>query len=208
VFITFEGIEGMGKTTHVKWMAEQLKLAQIPVLITREPGGTPIGEEIRDILLKLRDERVVPKTELLLMFAARAQHIETVIRPALAQKHWVLCDRFIDATYAYQGGGRGIAMEVIAKLDRLILEGFQADYTFIFDAPVEVGLKRVKRRGNQDRFEQEEIDFFERVRQVYQARARADLKRCKIIDATRSLEEVHKEVSNIASDLIKSSHVY
>jgi len=208
VFITFEGIEGMGKTTHLKWMADQLRQAGVLVLVTREPGGTPMGEEIRDILLKLRDERVAPLAELLLMFAARAQHIETVIRPALAAQHWVLCDRYIDATYAYQGGGRGISMDVIAKLDQLILASFQADYTFLFDAPAEIGLKRVKRRGNQDRFEQEEINFFERVRKVYQTRAKQDPKRYKVIDAARSLEEVQKEVFNITHDLIKQSHVY
>ncbi len=141
------------------------------------------------------------------MFAARVQHVDTVIRPALAEQRWVLCDRFVDATYAYQGGGRGISMDIIAKLEHLMLGDFHADHTLIFDAPARVGLKRVKKRGNQDRFEQEEIDFFERVRQVYRTRALNNSKRYKIIDAAKSLEEVQEEVLRIVKNLVKNNHV-
>ena len=191
MFITFEGIEGVGKTTHLKWMAEQLQRAGISVLTTREPGGTPMGEEIRDILLAHRHERVAPLTELLLMFAARAQHVDTVIRPALESGHWVLCDRFVDATYAYQGGGRGVETDLIAKLEKLVLGNFKPDLTLLFDAPIEVGLSRIKERGGvQDRFEQEKLDFFERVRLAYKARADQDPVRHKIIDASKTIDEV------------------
>ncbi len=192
MFITFEGIEGVGKTTHLKWMAEQLQLSGISVLSTREPGGTPMGEEIRDILLAHRHERVAPLTELLLMFAARAQHVDTVIRPALERGDWVLCDRFIDATYAYQGGGRGVAIDLIAKLEKLVLGDFKPDLTLLFDAPISIGLNRVKGRGGmQDRFEQEKLDFFERVRLAYQERATQD-QRHKVIDASKTIDEVQR----------------
>jgi dTMP kinase len=204
MFITFEGIEGVGKTTHLKWMAEAFKQVGIPVLVTREPGGTPMGEEIRDILLVHRHERVAPMTELLLMFAARAQHVDTVIKPALAQGLWVLCDRFVDATFAYQGGGRGMAMDTISDLEKLVLGDFHPDCTLVFDAPAEIGLQRVRGRGTHpDRFEQEKIDFFEKVRAVYQARAKSDLKRYKLINAAKTLSDVQAEVAEIVNDLIK-----
>lgn len=208
MFITFEGIEGVGKTTHLKWMAEQLRQAGIAVLTTREPGGTPMGEEIRDILLAHRHERVAPLTELLLMFAARAQHMDTVIHPALERGRWVLCDRFVDATYAYQGGGRGVEIDLIAKLEHLVLGDFKPDLTLLFDAPTLVGLNRLKGRGGvQDRFEQEKLDFFERVRLVYKTRAEQDRKRYKIIDASQSLHEVQKVVLEITKHLIEKQHV-
>ncbi len=205
MFITFEGIEGVGKTTQLKFMADKLTQAGISVLVTREPGGTPMGEEIRDVLLKHRHERVAPLTELLLMFAARAQHVDTVIRPALERGRWVLCDRFIDATYAYQGGGRGAPIETIRGLDYWILGDFQPTYTLLFDAPVEVGLQRMKNRGATDRFEQEKIEFFERVRETYLSRATQDLKRYKIIDADQSLKAVQAEVSSFVDILIEHS---
>ncbi len=203
MFISFEGIEGVGKTTHVKFMAEMLQQAGITVLVTREPGGTPMGEEIRNILLVHRHERVVPMTELLLMFAARAQHVDTVIRPALDRNQWVLCDRFVDASYAYQGGGRGVRMETIADLETLVLGDFKPDLTLVFDAPAMMGLQRAKgRSSHQDRFEQEKMDFFERVREVYLTRAKSDPKRCRIIDASRALIDVQKDVSSIIHELI------
>lgn len=208
MFITFEGIEGMGKTTHLKWMAEQLQRLHIPVLVTREPGGTPMGEEIRDILLAHRHERVAPLTELLLMFGARAQHVDTVIRPALARGSWVLCDRFVDATYAYQGGGRGVAVDIIEKLEKLVLGDFKSDLTLLFDAPVSVGLSRIQGRGGvQDRFEQEKHDFFEGVRLAYQARAKQDPLRHKIIDATKTIDEVQKTLLAVIQSLMRKSHV-
>lgn len=203
MFITFEGIEGVGKTSQLNFVAEKLDKAGISVLSTREPGGTPMGEEIRNILLVHRHERVAPMTELLLMFAARAQHVDTVIRPALQRDRWVLCDRFVDATYAYQGGGRTVPMEVISKLEDLVLGGFKPNFTLVFDAPVTVGLNRIKGRAIQDRFEQEQLDFFERVRAVYLERAQSDLKRYKIIDASQPLSEVRKIVSEFVKVLIK-----
>lgn len=208
MFITFEGIEGVGKTTHLKWMAAALSKAGIEVLTTREPGGTPMGEEIRDILLAHRNERVAPLTELLLMFAARAQHVDTIIQPALKRGCWVLCDRFVDASYAYQGGGRGIETTLIEKLEKLVLADFKPDLTLLFDAPVSVGLSRVKGRGGiQDRFEQEKLDFFERVRLAYKARADQDPLRHKIIDASESIEAVQKGLQDIIDHLIKKHHV-
>lgn len=208
MFITFEGIEGVGKTTHLKWMAAALSKAGIEVLTTREPGGTPMGEEIRDILLAHRNERVAPLTELLLMFAARAQHVDTIIQPALKRGCWVLCDRFVDASYAYQGGGRGIETTLIEKLEKLVLADFKPDLTLLFDAPVSVGLSRVKGRGGiQDRFEQEKLDFFERVRLAYKARADQDPLRHKIIDASESIEAVQKGLQDITDQLIKKHHV-
>ncbi len=208
MFITFEGIEGVGKTTYLKWMAVQLQQAGVSVITTREPGGTPMGEEIRDILLAHRHERVAPLTELLLMFSARAQHVDTVIRPALARGSWVLCDRFVDATYAYQGGGRGVETHLIEKLEKLVLGDFRPDLTLLFDAPVKVGLSRIKARGNiQDRFEQEKLDFFEAVRFAYQARALQDPVRHQIIDASKTIDEVQKVLLDITTHLIKKQHV-
>lgn len=204
MFITFEGIEGVGKSTQLKFMAELLQQAGISVVLTREPGGTPMGEEIRDILLVHRYERVAPMTELLLMFAARAQHVDTIIKPALEKGQWVLCDRFVDATYAYQGGGRGVSMSLISGVEKLVLEDFHPDRTLILDAPAEIGFERVKGRGTHpDRFEQEKIDFFERVRSVYLARAKTDPKRYQVINAAESLMEVQTHISNIVADLIK-----
>jgi dTMP kinase len=205
MFITFEGIEGVGKTTHLKWVAEQLQHAGIQVLTTREPGGTPMGEEIRDILLAHRHERVAPLTELLLMFAARAQHVDTVIHPALERGNWVLCDRFVDATYAYQGGGRGVEIALISKLEKLVLGNFKPDLTLLFDAPTNIGLSRIKGRDRvQDRFEQEKLDFFERVRLAYKARADQDPRRYKIIDASKTIDEVQTVLLQITTRLIHS----
>jgi dTMP kinase len=195
MFITFEGIEGVGKTTQLTFVAEELKKAGIPFIKTREPGGTQVGEEIRDVLLAHRHEPFVPITELLLMFAARAQHVETVIVPALKEGKWVLCDRFSDATYAYQGGGRGMDQSKIKALETLVLNNFAPDLTFLFDAPAKVGLERVKGRGGHpDRFELEKIDFFERVRQVYLQRAQEYPARFCVVNANASLVEVQGNI--------------
>ncbi len=209
MFITFEGIEGVGKTTQLKAMAEMFKQAGLLVLMTREPGGTPMGEEIRNVLLVHRYERVAPLTELLLMFAARAQHVDTVIRPALAQGRIVLCDRFVDATYAYQGGGRGVSFDLIRRLELLVLGDFKPDLTLLFDAPVEIGLNRIKARDPvQDRIEQEKLDFFERVRVAYLSCVEVDPKRYRIIDASQSLETVQQGVSQIATEIIQNFHAH
>lgn len=221
MFISVEGIEGVGKSTHLKFIAQELEKAGIAVVQTREPGGTTIGEEIRTILLSHRREPVAPLTELLLMFAARAQHMESVVHPALKEGRWVLCDRFIDSTYAYQGGGRGISENAIAVLEKLVLNAFSPDVTFIFDAPAEVGLKRVQGRqidlskvgesqavdrqaAQLDRFEQEEMAFFERVRQTYHSHAIRNPSRYRVIDATRSLEEVQGAIMAVIMEIIKT----
>ena len=205
MLITFEGIEGVGKTTHLKWMADYLQQQDQSVVVTREPGGTPMGEEMRNIILAHRHEYVVPMTELLLMFAARAQHIETIIRPALQKNQWVLCDRFIDASYAYQGGGRGMSMDIIADLEKLVLNNCQPTLTFIFDAPVEIGLNRVKSRNQgQDRIETEQKEFFERVRQTYLQRALKNKDRYCVIDATQTLEAVQAIVKTAIHPLLET----
>lgn len=203
MFITLEGIEGVGKSTQLKFLASELQSKGISLLVTREPGGTPMGEEIRDILLAHRNERVAPMTELLLMFAARAQHVDTVIQPALKQGKWVLCDRFTDATYAYQGGGRGVPMQEIENLEKFVLNKFHPDLTIILDAPVEIGQQRMQNRSNHvDRFEKEKLEFFERVRKVYLQRAALFPGRYKVIDASLSVSAVQSEIIKIIKTLL------
>ena len=193
-FITVEGGEGAGKTTQLAFMREYLEQTGRRVVLTREPGGTPLGEEIRALLLGHRHDGMALATETLLMFAARAEHLERVIRPALAAGHWVLCDRFTDATYAYQGGGRGLSPERIAILEDWTQDALRPDLTLVFDAPVAVGLERAGRRGAADRFEREETAFFERIRAVYLDRARQNPDRYRIVDADRPVETVRAEV--------------
>jgi dTMP kinase len=190
-FITVEGIDGAGKTTALAHLAQRLREQGVAVVTTREPGGTPLAEAIRALLKGTDGEVPVEDTETLLMFAARAQHLETVIRPALAEGQWVLCDRFTDATYAYQGGGRGIPAERIRALEDWVHRGFQPDRTLLFNLPPEEGLKRRagEGRGN-DRFEAEGLAFLERVQAAYRERAVADPQRFHPIDAGRSWEEV------------------
>jgi dTMP kinase len=190
LFITLEGPEGAGKSTNRDYIAERLREAGRDVQLTREPGGTPLGERIRELLLTPTEEPMAVDTELLLMFAARAQHIEQVIRPALARGAVVLCDRFTDATYAYQGGGRGISVSRIATLEAFVQGSLRPDLTLVFDLPVETGLARAAARGRLDRFEQEARSFFEAVRQAYLARAAADPQRYEIIDASLPLADV------------------
>ncbi|ATG89494.1 dTMP kinase [Methylomonas koyamae] len=189
-FITLEGGEGVGKSTNLQFIRQCLAERDIPLLVTREPGGTPIAEKIRAILLERSDEALSEQAELLLVFAARAQHIRHVIEPALLRGEWVVCDRFTDATYAYQGAGRNMDLATIAWLERTVQGGLRPDLTFVLDAPVATGLQRAKRRGELDRFETEQLDFFERIRQSYLHRAAGDPARYKVIDAALPLPQV------------------
>jgi dTMP kinase len=194
MFITVEGGEGAGKTTQLAFMRDYLERVGHRVLLTREPGGTMLGEELRILLLGHRHDGMALATETLLMFAARAQHLEQVIRPALAAGRWVLCDRFTDATYAYQGGGRGLPAARIAVLEDWVQGSLRPDLTLLFDLPVEVGLTRAGRRGAADRFEREDWAFFERVRATYLERANQEPGRYRIVDADRPVEMVRAEV--------------
>lgn len=205
-FITLEGIEGVGKSTLsrlvVNYLITQL---QVSVVQTREPGGTPLAERIRDLTIETTSERVFPDTELLLMFAARAQHLHQVILPALEQNTWVVSDRFVDATYAYQGAGRGLESHKIAVLEKLVLGDFKPDLVILLDAPVELGMRRASRRGALDRFESEELAFFERVREAYLNRAQANPSRYLVIDAAQDLLEVQAQLTSSLETWLKSS---
>ena len=203
LFITLEGGEGAGKSTNMAFIQQYFEDRQLPWVASREPGGTPFAEEIRELLLQPRSEDVVTDAELLLMFAARAQHIEKVIKPALASGKSVLCDRFTDATYAYQGGGRGVSMERIKVLENFVLQDFRPDLTIYLDVPTEVGMARASARGALDRFEQEQNEFFERVRAVYLARAKQQPNRYCVVDASQSLERVQKDLESILNDVCK-----
>ncbi len=194
-FITIEGGEGLGKSTQCALLADVLRGRGQPVVLTREPGGTALGEAVRAVLLDRTLPPMGATAELLLVFAARAEHLERVIRPALAAGTHVICDRFVDATYAYQGGGRGLDPADIACLERLVLRGMAPDLTLILDAPVSLGAARIAARGGQDRFEAEHTAFFERVRATYRARAAATPARYRLIDASGTLEDVHARVA-------------
>lgn len=196
-FITFEGTEGVGKSTQLATAAASLRAAGINVLVTREPGGTPMAEAIRELLLAPRDEPVHELTELLLMFAARAQHLHTRILPALTAGQWVLCDRFTDATFAYQGGGRGAPAESIELLESLVQGELRPDHVVLLDAPVETGIARARKRGELDRFEQETVKFFARIRATYLQRAHRDPQRYHIVDADQPLAQVSAEVKRV-----------
>lgn len=196
-FITFEGTEGVGKSTQIANAADTLKNLGVDCMVTREPGGTPMAEAIRELLLAPRDESVNELTELLLMFAARAQHLHTYILPALEKGQWVLCDRFTDATFAYQGGGRGVPSERIALLENLVQGDVRPDHVVLLDAPVETGMARAKQRGELDRFEQETVSFFQRIRDTYLARAAIEPARYNIVDASASLEQVSARISEL-----------
>ena len=193
-FITIEGGEGAGKSTAQSYLAEKLTAQGIPVLQTREPGGTPLAEAIRRNLLSLDEEAPVEMAELLLVFAARAQHLSKVIEPALNQGQWVLCDRFTDATYAYQGAGRGLSAKHIGKLEALVQGDRRPDTVILLDMPPEIGLARARARGALDRFEQEKHAFFERVRQGYLGRAAEFPDRYVIVDAAQELSRVQKSL--------------
>ncbi len=196
-FITLEGGEGVGKSSNMAFIVDLLTEAGVDFIQTREPGGTPLAEEIRQLLLTPRDEHMDELSELLLVFAARAQHLARTIRPALAAGTWVLCDRFTDATVAYQGAGRGLSLSAIAQLRALVHRDLQPDMTLLLDAPVEIGMSRARERGELDRFEQEQISFFERVRQGYIDQAQADPDRYRIIDASQSLSDVQADIRDV-----------
>jgi dTMP kinase len=202
-FITVEGIEGVGKTTNIDFIHRQLLAAGREVLLTREPGGTPLAEAIRGLLLDPEYTGMDARCELQLVFAARAEHLARVIRPALAQGKWVLCDRFTDATYAYQGGGRGIDTAIIASLETLVQGDFRPDLTLLLDVPVAVGLARAGKRGSLDRFEQEQVEFFERVRMCYLELAREHAARYRVIDATRPLEQVQHDLAGVLTTFLQ-----
>lgn len=196
-FITIEGIEGVGKTTNIAFIQTWLEEHGIDFLTTREPGGTELAEQLRELLLQPRQEIVDNTAELLMIFAARAQHLHSVIEPALQRGTTVVCDRFTDATYAYQGGGRGLDQGNIALLEQLVQGERRPDLVLLLDIPVEEGLLRAKKRSDPDRFEQEQTKFFDRVRQTYLARARQMPERYAVIDASRPLEDVQKCLAEV-----------
>lgn len=200
--ITIEGIEGVGKSSNVNFIAKFIHDAGNQVIVTREPGGTPIAESIRGILLSEFDETTLGQTELLLLYAGRLQHVEHVIKPALAQGKWVICDRFIDATYAYQGAGRGISIDKIDELNRWTLGDFVPDHTIILDAPVEVAFERILKHRDLDRFEKEKKPFFERIRLQYLAMAKRHPQRYIVVDAAKPLEVVQHTIQTLLKDLI------
>jgi dTMP kinase len=203
LFITLEGPEGAGKSTNRDYLAERLRAHGIDVLMTREPGGTPLAERIRELLLAPSDEPMAVDTELLLMFAARAQHLAQVIRPALAEGRVVLCDRFTDATYAYQGGGRGVPEDRIAILERFVQGDVRPDLCLIFDLPVEVGLARASARGRLDRFEREGRAFFDAVRQAYLRRAAERPEGYCVVDASLPLIEVQASLDALLPRILE-----
>ncbi len=199
-FLTIEGIEGVGKSTQVARLSEALKSRGIDHLVTREPGGTPLAERIRDIVLNARDEPLPPVAELLLMFAARAAHLSNLIEPNLRAGRWVVCDRFIDATYAYQGGGRGLSADGIRQLETMVLGARKPDLTVLLDAPVAEALGRARERNAgaaADRFESERAEFFERVRGAYRSRAAAEPVRIAVIDAARPADQVAASIIDL-----------
>jgi len=208
-FITIEGGEGVGKSTQIGRLRDFLAGNGMEVVVTREPGGTKRAERIRELLLETSDEPMPGICELLLMFAARSTHIENVIRPALARGAWVICDRFTDASYAYQGGGRGLPLEHIATLEQMVQGALRPDLTLLLDAPLDVSAARASARnaaaGTSDRFEQEQREFFERVRQAYLDRAQREPKRIAVIDATQSLEAVTIAIQRAVAERLQDN---
>ena len=196
-FITLEGGEGVGKTTNLIFIKDYLQQHSISVVVTREPGGTELAEKIRHLLLDKDSEAISEHAELLMIFAARAQHIKHVIEPALAKGAWVLCDRFTDATYAYQGGGRNMRVSTIEWLENLVQGNLRPDLTVLLDAPVEIGIERARERGAFDRFESEKISFFEQVRRAYLLQAELHPERIKLIKANQSLADVQRALIDV-----------
>lgn len=190
LFLTLEGAEGVGKSTNIGFITAHLEENGIEYILSREPGGTLIAEEIRELLLAVHDEPMSELSELLLVFAARAQHIEAQIEPALAAGKWVICDRFTDATFAYQGYGRGLSLEKIEQLQAMVQGTLRPDLTIILDLDPSIGMERASNRGELDRIEQEQQSFFHRVRQGYLDIAKAEPERCLVIDASKPLEQV------------------
>jgi dTMP kinase len=194
-FITLEGVDGAGKSTHLNWLVEHLRAKGHTVVQTREPGGTPLGEKLRELLLH---EPMHLETEALLMFAARREHLELVIKPAIARGDWVVCDRFTDASFAYQGGGRGLSVEKLGQLETWVQGDFQPDLTLLFDLPIDIASQRMAGAARQlDRFEQEKADFHERVRAAYLARATEMPARVQVIDSRQTLKTIQKQLEHI-----------
>ena len=200
--IVFEGIEGSGKSFQCQKLYRNLKKANIFPILTREPGGTAIGEQIREILLKNENYTLTYDTELLLVFSARAQHIQEVILPALSSGKIILCDRFTDASYAYQGGGRGIDASRINLLEKWVQGDLRPNLTLLFDLDVNIGMQRSKKRSDADRFEREEINFFEKIRNTYLERAKNEPQRFRIINSASSLESVKEQIITILKDFL------
>jgi dTMP kinase len=197
-FITFEGVDGAGKSTHLEWFANLLRQRGVDLLMTREPGGTPLGERLREILL---NHPMHAETEALLMFAARREHVEQVIRPALQRGTWVISDRFSDASFAYQGGGRGVPLQKLEQLEEWVHADLQPDLTLLFDIPIEIARQRLANNVSLDRFEQEQGIFFEKVRQAYLARSQKSPARFAVIHAEKTRDEVQASLQRIASSL-------
>lgn len=204
-FITVEGIEGVGKSTNIAVMVERIESAGRRVLTTREPGGTPLAEDIRDIVMNRADEPIPEIAELLLVFAARSLNVNNVILPALEAGTWVVSDRFTDSSRAYQGGGRGIPMETIDRLADWVHGDCWPDLTILLDAPVELGMQRANNRGAPDRFEQERHDFFQRVRECYLQLASREASRFIVLDTTRNMDDVKADVAAIVDELISNT---
>lgn len=197
-FISFEGMDGAGKSTHLNWFAEQLKARGHEVIVTREPGGTPLGEQLREILLH---QKMSMDTEALLMFAARAEHIAQVIKPALQVGKWVISDRYTDASFAYQGAGRGMDWQKLQQLETWVHADLQPDLTLFFDVPVAVARQRLSNNVRLDKFEQEQGDFFERVRSGYHRRVKEQPQRYAVIDAAQNLEQVTAQLVTLINQL-------
>lgn len=198
-FITFEGTEGVGKTTQIESLQEYLQSKKIKTLDTREPGGTKTGELIREILLDNKSTNLDSHAELLLMFAARAQHLKEVIYPALQKNIWVLCDRFTDASYAYQGGGRGVPLSGIQKIESVVQGDFRPDLTILLTCDIKTGMQRVAKRGKKDRFENERLEFFEQVRDTYLQLAKDNPQRIRVVNADQAIDEVAIAVQTTAN---------
>jgi dTMP kinase len=196
-FITIDGLEGAGKSTQIDFIKKYLSARNRDVFLTREPGGTDLGERLRALLLDKKIDAMNPDTELLLMFAARNEHVKKVIVPKLEQGVWVISDRFTDASYAYQGGGRRIPLERIGELEQWTLQDFVPDMTFLLDLDVELGLSRVEQRGEKDRFEEEHKDFFNKVREIFSNRASKYPERIKLIDASKNIDETSSQIKKI-----------
>jgi len=204
-FISIEGGEGAGKSTSIEYIKQKLEACGIECLVTREPGGTPMAEDIRQLLLQHRDEVVDPYTELLLMFASRRQHVQNVIRPALASGKWVICDRFTDASFAYQGFGRGLDKEFISSLKRWVHGDLNPNMTILFDLDIAVGMARAGKRSDFDRIETETMSFFERVRHGYLTHAEAEPQRYRIVDASQSITGVEQQLDQFLAPLLAAS---
>jgi dTMP kinase len=202
MFITLEGIEGAGKSTAMAFIKQRFESAGKKVIITREPGGTDLGEQIRVLLLDAQSIPMSAESELLLMFAARAEHLEKLIKPALASGHIILCDRFTDATYAYQGGGRGVSAGRIAQLESWVQGELRPDLTLLFDVSTKIGRDRAGQRGRPDRFEQEDGAFFERVRKTYLNAAQREPRRIRVINADQSREQVERQLTQIIDEVL------